>query len=611
MNGGQAQPGGQAPPSELGPARGPLGSLHALHWVIIALSVALTSSAWWIARSQHKELVESRFHRERDQLVELIRERMQKYEDALWAGASAVQANGGAMSPDEWAVYADSLGIERKYPGVNGVGIVLRVGAEDVAGFTRREQESRPAFRVFPEHERASKYPIFAVEPLANNAQAIGLDMAFEANRRTALERAIAEGTSQVTGPITLVQDDAKTPGFLFYAPYYRDGGGSSESRREERFLGAVYAPFVTSKLMEGTLRRDSRRVLVRIEDGAETVFNEHSSETPNYDADPMFRETVSLELYGRTWVIDAQTDAVFRANASSAQSTMILVGGICIDAMLIAFFVMLSRERTRAFEYADKVTEEIRVVNRELTAQQEVLLRSNSELEQFAYVASHDLQEPLLMVRSYSELLASDLEGALTPVQEQDLGFLTEGAQRMQTLVDDLLQFSRVDSKSSPYTPEALNLKSLLDDVLHDLGPALDEANVEVRLMSTNVWLTGDAGQLRQVLQNLISNAIKFQPEGQRPRIGIRAEMSRDGFREVEVKDNGIGIAPEMQERVFQIFQRLHTRREYDGSGLGLAIVKKVVERNGGSVTIDSEVGKGSRFRFTVPAAEEPRAAA
>ncbi len=593
-------------PTHKGPD-GPKASIHCLHVVVLLLSLGLTGGAWWTARSQHQELIESRFARQRDHLIELVRERMQKYEDALWAGTAALQANGGKMSSSQWAAYANSLALDRKYPGINGIGIILRVPRAAAQEFTVLERIERRDFAMHPEHAFDPLYPIVVVEPLRGNEKAVGLDIAFEKNRRTGLERAIAEGNAQVTGPITLVQDQTKTPGFLFYTPFYKDGLSSTAELRQQNFVGAVYAPFVVSKLMLGTLRRDNRRLLIRIADGNEVLFDELNTSTANYDANPVFQETLRIELYGRTWTIEMHTDAVFSAASESNQPTFILVGGLFIDALLLIFFVLLNRARGRAVTYADEVTVELQVVNEELREQQKILMRSNAELEQFAYVASHDLQEPLRMVRSYSELLTTDLEGTLTPDQATDLGYLAEGAERMQTLVDDLLEFSRVDNKHSPYIPKPVHLEQLIDDVVHDLGALLLDAKADLSVVGADIWIQADEGQLRQVIQNLVSNSLKFQQEGATPKVEIGAIASKDSEWKIYVKDNGIGIPKDMQERVFQIFQRLHTRREYKGTGLGLAIVKKIVERHGGAVGIESEQGMGCCMSFTIPMAEGP----
>ncbi len=223
-------------------------------------------------------------------------------------------------------------------------------------------------------------------------------------------------------------------------------------------------------------------------------------------------------------------------------------------------------------------------------------LRRSNAELEQFAYVASHDLQEPLRMVASFSQLLAKRYRGKLDQDADDFIGFAVDGARRMQALINDLLAFSRVGTRGRAFEPTDSN--GVLQEALTNLTTLRAESQAVVTHEPLPTILA-DGGQLVQVFQNLIANAIKFRgPEP--PRIHITAEPQDEGWR-FAVRDNGLGIAKEHQERIFTIFQRLQPRAEYPGTGIGLAICKKIVERHGGRIWVDSELGKGSTFYFTI----------
>jgi PAS domain S-box-containing protein len=224
-------------------------------------------------------------------------------------------------------------------------------------------------------------------------------------------------------------------------------------------------------------------------------------------------------------------------------------------------------------------------------------LARSNAELEQFAYVASHDLQEPLRAVASCVQLLQRRYQGQLDARADELIRHAVEGPRRMQSLIDDLLAYSRVGRRGRPF--EATDCRVLVQGVLGDLEVAIRESGAVVSVGALPTVLA-DPSQLTQVFQNLLSNALKFRGE-QPPAIRIDAERTVDTW-VVSVRDNGIGIAPEYQERIFGIFQRLHTRREYPGTGIGLAICKKIVERHGGRMWVESAVGQGATFFFTLP---------
>jgi PAS domain S-box-containing protein len=226
-----------------------------------------------------------------------------------------------------------------------------------------------------------------------------------------------------------------------------------------------------------------------------------------------------------------------------------------------------------------------------------EKLARSNGDLERFAYVASHDLQEPLRMVASFTQLLAKRYSGRLDETADRYIYFAVDGARRMQQLIVDLLEYSRVNSKELDL--RRTECEAVVQTALQNLSAAIDESGAVITRDPLPV-LTADAAQLGQLFQNLIGNAIKFR--GKAPlRIHIAATDNGPDWL-FSVQDNGIGIDPRHSARIFQIFQRLHTREQYPGTGIGLAVCQKVVERHGGKIWVESEPGAGSTFRFTIP---------
>lgn len=224
-------------------------------------------------------------------------------------------------------------------------------------------------------------------------------------------------------------------------------------------------------------------------------------------------------------------------------------------------------------------------------------LERSNQELEQFAYVASHDLQEPLRMVASYTQLLAQRYEGQLDEKANKYIGYIVEGATRMQQLVNDLLQLSRVGTRGAPFEPTDCN--EVVQQVLKSLKRTIAETKAGIVVDDLPV-VQADAIQLGQVFQNLIANALKFRGDDP-PAVRISAKKNETAWT-FQVQDNGIGIDPSFHDRIFIIFQRLHERGKYEGTGIGLAIVKKIVERHGGRIWIESQEGKGASFFFSIP---------
>jgi len=224
-------------------------------------------------------------------------------------------------------------------------------------------------------------------------------------------------------------------------------------------------------------------------------------------------------------------------------------------------------------------------------------LQRSNEDLERFAYVASHDLQEPLRMVTSYGQLLMRRHAGQLSDEAKEFLAFMVDGGQRAQTLVRDLLSLARLDSQAKPFV--AVSLESVLSTSLNSLRDVVKRTKAEVT-HSELPTVMGDAGQLAQLLTNLVSNGLKFSGPNP-PRVHIAASRQGSAW-QVSVKDHGIGIEPKFFERIFVMFQRLHLRSEHPGTGIGLAICKRVVERHGGRIWVESTPGQGAEFFFLLP---------
>jgi signal transduction histidine kinase len=312
-----------------------------------------------------------------------------------------------------------------------------------------------------------------------------------------------------------------------------------------------------------------------------------------------------SFELRGKALVDDMRARVAHATEignsaiaAAIARTRLAIVGSIAaiVVLTLVLGSAALNSERRRTIEE--------RRLRALIAVRNDALESSNRSLEEFAYVASHDLQEPLRTVASFTQLLQKRYAGRLDSQADEYIAFAVDGALRMQQLIADILAYSRITTHAKPAAP--VDLTAIVDRALANLQAAIAETRAEVVVERTLPTVPGDAAQLLQLFQNLLGNALKYH-RSPSPRVTVNAVCEGDEWL-FSVADNGIGIAPEYFERIFRIFTRLHTRAEYSGTGIGLALCRRIVERHGGRIWVESREGNGATFFFTLQAAEKGR---
>jgi signal transduction histidine kinase len=568
-------------------------SFHWFHWLIVSLSILLTVFAWWFSSKQVEEKVQSQFQKEADQVVELVSERMRKYEDALWGGVAAIQANGGDISYGDWLTFSTHLKIDVKYPGINGIGVIYHLRPGELDSFLKKQRSVREYFKVHPAHNEKELLPITYIEPFGKNAKAVGLDIAHEKNRYTAALKARDTGLAQITGPISLVQDQAKTPGFLFYAPFYIGAADKTLDDRREYFVGMVYAPFVVNKLMQGTLLREKRRVDIQISDGTEVLYDEHIKTNIDYDPNPLFKKSIALDLYGRTWNFDIRSTKLFRATAQYNQPFTILAGGIIIDILIILLFVTLTRSNQKAVAYAETMTHELKEKAVHLE-------KSNKDLEQFSYLISHDLKAPLRGISNVLGFIEEDHGDGIDKDIKSNLDMIDGLVGRSQTLLNDVLTYSSFTNKNVDDKKEQVKLNNVIADILET--NSIEEECVSVDFDPQELQCSKLL--IRTMLNNLIVNAKKHG--GHKHPSDLKIHVQCESYSEKQylfrVKDNGPGIPKGKEEHIFKIFKQLDNRDKIGGTGLGLALVKSIVVNKNCSVWVENLEEGGAEFKFTWP---------
>lgn len=690
-----------------------VGYLHWFHWLVIFLSILLTIGAWYFTRQQVADKIENHFNRESERIVDLTTERMQKYEDALWAGVAAIHSQSTGIDYKEWERFADTLQLDTKYPGINGIGVIYYIPPERIDSFLANEQKERPYFKIYPAHDKNEYWPITFIEPLRINAKALGLDMAHEANRYTAALKARDSGTAQITGPITLVQDEKKTPGFLFYSPFYLPNKHDTLEESKKNFAGMVYAPFIMYKLMKGVLEKEKRQVRIKITDQNETIYNELIEGEEDFDFEPLLKKELSYSMYGREWKFDIWSTKTFRTTSFNAQPLIILAGGVTINFLLIFMFTLMARSNRRSLLFSQRIkkgyTEKsAALIETEALAQsiiensveglviidsedkikdfnpasekmfghqkKDVIDRNSkilivesyhnkyksffskspdkvtigSELEgktkdgssfsidvsiskislknkkyyslifrditqrkivekmkdEFISTVNHELRTPLTSIQGSLALLKSVVENSLDAKSLQLLNISYNNCQRLSCLVNDILDMEKIYAGKVIYKMEIIEMCGLTREIIASHQSYADRFNIQfdVKFEQEEIYCEVDKNRFTQALINLISNAAKFSPKGSIVR--VRISTIKDQTFRVSVADEGPGIPLAFRDKIFEKFTQVDSSstRLVEGSGLGLNITKSIINAFAGTVSFETEEGKGSTFYIELP---------
>ena len=582
------------------------GTLNVYHFAVILLSLTLTLIAWLFSRSQVEEKIRFQFDRETTQIVERIRERMQTYEDALRGGASYIQGTGGSVSYKAWKSFTDDFKIHERYPGINGIGVIYQIDIEEKDSFVAQERQFRPQFDIHPVHNKPDSWPITLIEPLEGNEKAVGLDMAFEKNRYTSILKAKATGQMTITGPITLVQDTQKTPGFLFYDPYYKEDLKTTELTVDENFLGVVYAPFIVSKLMAGTLKSEGRNINIRIVDEGEVLYEEYQ----NVDVRPLHKANISLEMYGRQWQLSVESNLSFRKQHESHQPLTILFAGVIIDLLILAIFLAISRSSRKAYEYAERKSADLRASNYELRQREIEIVSFQNQLVENSKMASlgnmsagisHELNQPLGAILLKAELIQKLIEKGRFERILDITREIKDNILRVKKIMDALRRFSRKDESLKR---EETNINDVVEETTLLFVDEFKISGVDLQLnLTEGAVACVSSVQLGQVLTNLIINARDAVENESEKQIVIATELDGTEAALIEISDNGSGIEEKDLKHIFEPFYT--TKPVGKGTGLGLSLSYSMIKDNGGEITVDSQVGKGSCFSIKLPLSE------
>ena len=587
--------------------------------LVLLLDLVLTAVFFNIVQNQQQNRTQAEFARQAETYVAAIQKGIERNLEVI-ESIGGLYAASGKVDRDAFRKFVQ--GPLSRHQEIKALSWNQRVTHSEKRQFEDSlRQEGYPEFQFkdwlldgqrVVDIERPEYIVVTYIEPYESNQAALGFDVASNPARLVALERARDTGEMVTTARITLVQETGNQFGFLILKPIYKTPTAPEtvEGRRQD-LKGFAVGVFRIGDMVEAALE-DLPKGIVNIQlvdeaspagEGLLYLDQAPGSDNPADEEQLKARGEIylrqPLDIPGRQWSLLISPTSEFLGGHSAWEGWGILAGGLLVTSLLVAYLIGMVNHASKTQRLADQLQESrdyVEGISQNLEKQAQELARSNQELEQFANIASHDLQEPLRMVSSYTQLLERRYKDKLDSDANEFIGYAVDGAKRMQTLINDLLLYSRITTQGHPL--EATNCSDVFARAVTNLAASIEEKGAIVT-RDPLPTVPADASQLVSVFQNLIGNGIKYHGD-QPPRIHVSAVESGDEWL-FSFKDNGIGIEAEFTERIFQIFQRLHSKAKYAGTGIGLAICKRVIERHGGCIWVESEPQKGSTFYFTL----------
>jgi len=554
-------------------------NFKSLHLLVILLPLALTLTVWWLSLKQAQTDVQLQFEREAEQKIHAVLDRMKKYEDILWGGVATLKSHSSGFNRSEFKRFSERLRLTERYPGISGIGIIYRIEKSEKDFFINQIRKEKSDFAIYPESESSVYFPITFIEPELSNSKAVGLDMAHEENRLKALKKAESTGVAQVTGPIVLVQDQEKTPGFLFYAPFFKN-------ENKKKLEGLVYAPFIFTKLMEGVLGNKNNRVQVTIYDKAQTLYTDDTEKGSIANLNKVLLINRTVDVYGRKWRFVVTPNILFTRASKDNKPFVILCAGVIINILLFLLFLTINRSKEEAVTLAAQMNK--KAEEQKIKAVNAAKLASLGEM---AGGIAHEINNPLAIISGNITRLRFILKGetlekdkALETCKSIDATIF-----RISKIINSMRTLSR-DGSKDPFVKTSV--KDLISDVVivckekfkqNEIDFKLPEIDEKLELMCRPV-------ELSQVLVNLLNNAFDAVAEAENALIEIIVNK-QNGKINIMIVNSGPGISDEVKGKIMTPFYT--TKDVGKGTGLGLSISKKIIENHKGLFFLDLEAEK------------------
>jgi signal transduction histidine kinase len=578
-------------------------------YVVLLLSLLLTGLAWFYVRGTIEEQNHVRFDETVQATKAAVDRRTDAYLDALF-GARGVFLASNAVQRKEWESYVNGIETKTRLQGLQALGFARYVKPDEREAFVRKaKEEGQPQMRpdLDPGGERSAYFPLMLVAPLDRaNLNMIDHDYYTDPAHRAAMNQARDSDSPRATKMVYVLTeppqnssaDLALDAGFAVYLPVYEEGKPTGNvAERRHALKGFVVGFFRRDGLFDDVFGSSFHPAIdFEVYDGADAgssalLYDDDGVQhAGDKDYDPLFSRQDQSEVAGRRWSLYFATLPGFNKGAESNLPAFVLASGIGVSLLLFGISWMLVRSRL----LAEDASKDLEDANRELEG-------ANRELEAFSYSVSHDLRAPLRTIDGFSQILQEDYE---TKLDDEGLDYLDRvraASGHMATLIDDLLDLSRVSRR--PLRREPVDLTRMATEIVENLRAAQAERNVEF-VAGEDIKAFGDVSLLKVALENLLGNAWKFTEREEEARIEFGADRRpRLGFLApiYFVRDNGAGFDQAYSDKLFGAFQRLHGQDEFEGTGIGLATVARIIHRHGGRVWAEGEVGEGATFYFTL----------
>lgn len=552
---------------------------------VLCVTLTITFFVWRYVKNQVEGDLSQYFNFRVQLANNLIEQRLSNFGDML-KSARGLYSSSSDVSRKEFRLFIEALNPEQNYPGVEGVGFSQIIKPEDLDAHLKKIRgEGFRDYRIMPEGKRDIYTSVVYIEPFKDkNMMAFGYDMFSEQTRRHAMQTACDSNEIVISSKVKLVQETEvlKQPGFLMFLPVYKNNVSiETVEDRRKNLIGWVYSPFRMNNLMRSIFGMEVRDVDIEIYDG-----QNKEPDALMYDSNRQFSHNINSKLNNTTihfigehyWTVSINSTPDMESKMDWRKPEYIGTLFTISSLLFVLLTLLLVKEREKA-------------------------IAINRTKDKFFSIISHDLRSPFNGFLNLTEILAEQPE-ILTPDELKKLGEeLFRSAQNQYTLLTDLLNWAKIQMDNFEFKPTYINLKSEVDFIFSYYQIQAKQKGIElVNEIGDDIAVHFDKDMLSVVFRNLISNSIKFTNSG--GLVKIKAEQKGERIL-VNVIDNGVGIDPENIEKLFRIDIRFTTpgTKEEKGTGLGLMLCKEIIERHKGTITVESEPDKGSKFIFTLPA--------